>query len=84
MDAEQLAERFYHQALSVMPHIGECSRSGWSLGRVRWSVGSQVQLRPTFAAAVLLMSSDLLRCSAESDLSLSKRDEQTNGQDVDQ
>lgn len=23
VDAEQLAERFYHQALSVMPHIGE-------------------------------------------------------------
>lgn len=23
VDAEQLAERFYHQALSVMPHVGE-------------------------------------------------------------
>lgn len=24
VEAEQLAERFYHQALSVMPHVGEC------------------------------------------------------------
>lgn len=23
VEAEQLAERFYHQALSVMPHVGE-------------------------------------------------------------
>lgn len=29
VDAEQLAERFYHQALSVMPHIGEWLE--WSL-----------------------------------------------------
>jgi hypothetical protein len=24
VEAEQLAERFYHQALSVTPHVGEC------------------------------------------------------------
>lgn len=23
VEAEQLAERFYHQALSVVPHVGE-------------------------------------------------------------
>lgn len=25
VEAEHLAERFYHQALSVMPHVGECT-----------------------------------------------------------